>query len=218
MPGSVFRPRPGSPAPFRRLSAGSSGGDFDALDALRLLYAPPSAAGRNETKVASPPAFNASISGDVYVTAGAEIRLVAPPSATLDLRGRLELSGGCLSGRGRTVVRGSTLMASPAAKGSANTHGEPSACLRNGLSLDMLGGGRWSGGDVVMTDGAKVVNRALFEVLPEGFAFGAGTCPRVELPRSRYPFAPPRNPISQPGRSTDSGRHHRIASGPHAGL
>lgn len=81
----------------------------------------------------------------------------------------LTLAGGGLAGRGRVVVQGPTLLV-PSASG-----GDGVSTLKSGVTLDMHGGGRWSGGDLQARDGATVVNRGLFTVTAEGGAiFGAG--------------------------------------------
>lgn len=145
------------------------GADSDALDAVDLLHAKPETPGRSGDAVASPPPFNATIVGDVAAETSGEIRLAATPSATLSVLGSLTLAGGGLSGQGRVAVAGSTLLVSSAAGG------DEASSLKNGVVLDMSGGGVWSEGDLHARDGATVVNRGVFEVTAEdGATFGAG--------------------------------------------
>lgn len=147
------------------------GADSDALDAVNLLYSEPETPGRAGAAVASPPAFDATVDGDINVQGGGEIRLAATPSASLRIRGSLSLAGGGLSGQGRVVVEGSTLVMAS----SASAIEDQVSCLRNGLILDMQGGGVWSGGGVQARDGVVVVNRGLVEVSAgSGALFGHG--------------------------------------------
>lgn len=79
------------------------------------------------------------------------------------------LAGGGLSGQGHVVVRGPTVLSA-----SGSNTSEPSS-LKNGVTLEMHGGGVWVGGDLQARDGATVVNEGLFEVVAEdGATFGAG--------------------------------------------
>lgn len=83
--------------------------------------------------------------------------------------GSLTLVGGGISGQGHVVVQGPTVLL---ANGS-NDSGPSS--LKNGVTLEMYGGGVWRGGDLQARDGATVVNLGLFEVVAEDEAtFGAG--------------------------------------------
>lgn len=146
-----------------------SGADSDALDAVNLLHAKAETPGRTSDAIASPPSFNATIVGDVTAESSGEIRLAATLSASLNVLGSLTLAGGGLSGQGRVVVAGSTLIVSGAAGG------DEASSLKNGVVLDMTGGGVWSEGDLHARDGATVVNRGVFEVTAEdGATFGAG--------------------------------------------
>lgn len=98
-----------------------------------------------------------------------EVRLAAASPAALNVIGTLTLVGGGLSGQGHVVVQGPTVLL---ANGSNDP--EPSS-LKNGVTLEMHGGGAWKGGDLQARDGATVVNQGLFEVLAEdGATFGAG--------------------------------------------
>lgn len=87
--------------------------------------------------------------------------------------GSLTLAGGGLSGRGRISVEGSTLVVA-----SAGGEEEDASSLRNGLTLDMYGGGEWSGGGLQARDGVTVVNRGLLEASAGGrIWFGHGKGP-----------------------------------------
>ncbi|CAM9742517.1 unnamed protein product, partial [Scytosiphon promiscuus] len=148
-----------------------SGADLDALNAVDLLHAEPETPGRAGAAVASPPTFNATVEGDVNVHGGGEIRLAATASASLTIRGSLSLAGGGLSGQGRVVVEGPTLVL----VSGASTIEDQASSLRNGLILDMQGGGAWSGGGVQAKDGVIVLNRGLVEVSAgNGAWFGHG--------------------------------------------
>lgn len=129
--------------------------------------------------IASPPAFDATVDGEVNVQGGGEIRLAATPSASLTIRESLSLAGGSLSGQGRVVVEGPTLVL---ASGAPTTEDQAS-CLRNGVILDMYGGGMWSGGGVQARDGVMVVNRGLVEMSAGGgVLFGHGEGRESVLP------------------------------------
>lgn len=87
--------------------------------------------------------------------------------------GSLTLAGGSLSGRGRISVEGSTLVVA-----SAGDEEEDASSLRNGLTLDMYGGGEWSGGGLKARDGVTVVNRGMLEASAAGgIWFGHGKEP-----------------------------------------
>lgn len=147
----------------------SSGADGDALDAVHLLHKEPRTPGRAGDAIASPPYFNATVFGDVSLQSEGEVRLAAASPAALTVIGSLTLVGGGLSGQGHVVVQGPTVLL---ANGSFDS--EPSS-LKNGVTLEMHGGGAWSGGDLQAQDGATVVNEGLFEVFAEdGATFGAG--------------------------------------------
>lgn len=152
-----------------RLPFALTGGDGDAVDAVHLLHAQSDAPGRAGAAIASPPAFDATVHGAVTLKTAGEVRLAGTSSATLNVMGSLELAGGGISGQGRVVVQGLTFLTP---NGMDN---ENASSLRNGATLDMYGGGVWSGGDLHARDGAAVVNRGLFEVTADGGAtIGAG--------------------------------------------
>ncbi|CBJ49166.1 hypothetical protein Esi_0207_0025 [Ectocarpus siliculosus] len=148
-----------------------AGAGWEALDAVSLLHSDPDTPGRSGSAVASPPGFNATIDGDVNVQGDAEVRLAAAtPAATVVVLGSLTLAGGGLSGRGRISVEGSTLVVA-----SAGDEEDDASSLRNGLTLDMYGGGEWSGGGLKARDGVTVVNRGLLEASAAGgIWFGKG--------------------------------------------
>lgn len=153
----------------------TAGADWDAQDAVHLLHSDPRTPGRTGEAIASPPAFSSTIAGDVDVESGGEIRLAATQSAALTVLGSLTLAGGSLSGRGRIDVEGSTsVVASGASSDSGVGVGEASS-LKNGVTLDMYGGGVWSGGGLHARDGASVVNRGQLSISADGGTwFGRG--------------------------------------------
>ena len=147
----------------------SLGGDWDSLDAVLLLYAQPSTEGRKESSVSSPPEFNSTIIGDLVLGSGGEVRLAATPSSMLMVLGHLTLAGGGLSGQGRVIVLAQTSFVR-----SRDPSGFTSS-LRNGIVLDMSGGGNWIEGDVAASDGAAIVIHGYFEISAGGRAtFGEG--------------------------------------------
>lgn len=139
---------------------------------MQLLHSDPHTPGRAGETTASPPAFSATVNGDVTVESHGEIRLAATQSAALTVLGSLTLAGGGLSGQGRVEVEGSVLIV---ASGLPSDDGVEASFLKNGVTLDMYGGGVWSGGGLEARDGASVVNRGQLSLLAEGGTwFGQG--------------------------------------------
>lgn len=142
------------------------------MDAVHLLHKDPLTPGRAGAAIAAPPVFNASIIGDITLQTSGEVRLAAASPATLNVIGSLKFVGGGISGQGHVVVQGSTVLL---ANGSNGDDDPGPSSLKNGVVLEMRGGGVWMGGDLDARDGATVVNLGLFEVVAEnGSSFGAG--------------------------------------------
>lgn len=151
------------------------GADWDALDAVQLLHSDPHTPGRAGGAIASPPAFSATVTGDVNVQSNGEIRLAATQSAALTVIGPLTLAGGGLSGQGRIQVEGSTLIVASGVSSDGGVDVDEASSLKNGVTLDMFGGGVWSGGGLQARDGVSVVNRGqLFLSADRGTWFGHG--------------------------------------------
>eukprot|EP00752_Nemacystus_decipiens_P010621 g9459.t1 len=152
-----------------------AGADWDALDAVHLLHSDPHTPGRAGGAVASPPVFSVTVSGDVNVQNNGEIRLAATQSAALKVVGSLTLAGGGLSGQGRVEVEGSTLVVGSAISSDGDVGVGGASSLKNGVTLDMYGGGAWTGGGLQARDGVSVVNRGqLWLSADNGTWFGHG--------------------------------------------
>lgn len=126
--------------------------------------------------MSAPPGFNATISGDVVVENGGEIRLASasPSASTLTVAGSLALSDGVLSGKGRILVQGSTIIVSSLGS-NATASEQDNYFLGNGIVLDMAGGGEWNGGNVPIYGAFGVINRGTFTVTADGGPiFGVG--------------------------------------------
>lgn len=146
------------------------GADWDALDAVLLLHSDPRTPGRSGGAIASPPSFSATVDGDVNVNNNGEIRLAGTQSAALTVLGSFTLSGGGLSGQGRVEVEGSTLVSSNGGVGV-----NEASFLKNGVTLDMYGGGMLSGGGLQARDGVSVINRGQLSLSAVGGTwFGHG--------------------------------------------
>ena len=159
------------------LTSLASGADWDALDAVHLLHSDPRTPGRSGGAVASPPTFSTTVNGDVNVQDNGEIRLAATQAAALSILGSLTLAGGGLSGQGRVQVEGSTFVVGsdgvPPSDGGVDVDG--ASFLKNGVTLDMYGGGVWSGGGLHARDGVSVVNRGQLSLSAGGGTwFGHG--------------------------------------------
>lgn len=80
------------------------------------------------------------------------------------------LAGGGLSGQARVIVQRKTSLIV-----SNGDHNASISSLQHGVALEMLGGGRWTAGDVTVKDGVTVVNRGRFEISRDGRrTFGRG--------------------------------------------
>lgn len=148
---------------------------------MHLLHSDPHTPGRAGGVIAFPPAFSATVDGDVNVQSNGEIRLAATQSAALTILGSLTLAGGGLSGQGRIEVEGSTLVVAS----DGDVDGDGGSSLKNGVTLDMYGGGVWSGGGLQASDGVSVVNRGQLSLSADGGTwFGHGE----ERSRGRQQF------------------------------
>lgn len=118
----------------------------------------------------SPPDFNSTISGDLTLDSGGEVRLAAKPSSALNVIGSFTFAGGGLSGQGRVIVQRETSLIM-----SSGNHNESISSLQYGVTLEMIGGGRWTAGDMTAKDGVTVINRGRFEISGDGRrTFGGG--------------------------------------------
>ena len=153
----------------------ATGADWDALDAVHLLHSDPHTPGRSGGAIASPPVFSATVTGDVNVQNSGEIRLAATQSAAVRVLGALTLAGGGLSGQGRVEVEGSTFVVGSDMPGDGGVDEDGASFLKNGVALDMYGGGAWSGGGLQARDGVSVVNRGQLSLsADDGTWFGHG--------------------------------------------
>lgn len=157
---------------------------------MDLLHSDPHTPGRSGGAIASPPVFSATVNGDVNVQNSGEIRLAATQLATLSVLGSLTLAGGGLSGQGRVEVEGSTFVVGSGmpSDGGVDVDGDGASFLKNGVTLDMYGGGAWSGGGLQARDGVSVVNRGRLSLSAGGgtwFGHGEERCLWFWLGRSR---------------------------------
>lgn len=138
----------------------------------------------------SPPDFNSTIRGDLILESGGEVRLAAKPSSTLNVIGSLTFAGGGLSGQGRVIVHKETSLI-VSSRGVGGDHNESISSLQYGVTLEMLGGGEWTAGDMTVKDRVTVINRGRFEISGDGRRTFGGGGALFLLEEKMTPLKPP---------------------------